>query len=178
MVKLSLTISFLLAFIYCNAQTRTGLNKDTSYFKRAPLYILQIPLSSDIEGSGILLNAADIDTVSVLHDSVTIATYGNKAANGIVIFKTRKNIKVLTINELLLKYKVTNTNLPVFIDSVIAYKPNTIYFDPRVIKYVGIEKESVTGLQYISIISNNPAHRLKPGDINIRGNFFDIKVDK
>lgn len=98
MIKLSLTISFLLAFVFCNAQTRRGLDKDTSYFKIALLYILQIPLTTDIEGTGILLNAADIDTVSIFHDSVTMATYGDKAATGVIISKPGKLLIYLRSN--------------------------------------------------------------------------------
>jgi hypothetical protein len=178
MVKLSLTISFLLGFSLCNAQIHSELNKDTSYFQRSPLYVLQLPLSDPFEGTGIFVKSADIDTVSVFKDSLTIATYGEKAANGVIIFKTRRFLKIITFEQLLTSYKITDSNLPVFIDSAIAYKPRKNYFDPKAVKSVSIEKDSVTGTNYISILSYEPIRRLKPGDISIRGNVYDIKVNR
>jgi len=177
MVKLSLTIFFLFGFAFSYGQARHELDKDTTHFKNAPLYILQLPLTNQIEASGILIKPEDIESINVFKDSASIKEYGQKAANGIIIFKTKKILKIKTLDELLADFKITNKNLPVFIDSAIANRPATYYFDPEVIQSVGIKKELNTGMEYISIISIYPTHHIKQDKTHIRRNVSRIKVN-
>ena len=178
MIKLSLTIFFLFGVVFCYSQKSNELNKDTSDFKKAPLYILQLPLSNPIEATGIFININDIDSVAVLNDSTTKVNYGVKANNGIIIFKTKKYIKVLTISEILSSYNIQNKNLRVFVDSVIIYKPETYYADPKLIKSANIQEELNSGTKYISVLSIYPIRRPKPGEIYIRGKVYDVKVNQ
>jgi hypothetical protein len=177
MIKLSLTIFFLLAFVVSYGQTHNELNKDTTHFKNAPLYILQPPLSNQMEATGIIIKPEDIESINVRKDSASVKEYGQKAKNGVIIFKTKKVLKTQTLEELLAKFKINDKNLPVFIDSAIINKPAMYYFDPEVIKSVSIQKEKTTGTKYISILSIYSVYRQKAGDIPIRGKVSDIKVN-
>ncbi|WP_295795103.1 hypothetical protein [Mucilaginibacter sp.] len=177
MIKLSLTIFFLFGLVVSYGQTHNELNKDTTHFKNAPLYILQPPLTNQIEASGIVIKPEDIESINVRKDIASVEEYGQKAKNGVIILKTKKVLKIKILSELLEGFRITNKNLPVFIDSTIANKPATYYFDPEVIKSAGIKKELSTGMEYISIISIYPTHHPKQDKAHIKGKVSDIKVN-
>jgi len=168
MIKLTLTISLVFGFIICCAQKHNTLNKDSSFFKHAPLYVLQLPLSNPIEASGVLVKPTDIDSINVYQDDSTKREYGEKAANGLIIIKAKKTIKILTMSQLLAVYNIKDNNLPVFIDSTIAYKPNDYVFDNKMIRSVKVQTDEDGGLKYISIITIFPIHRNKEDEIYIR----------
>ncbi|SHN30351.1 hypothetical protein [Mucilaginibacter sp. OK098] len=168
MIKLSLTIFFLLGFTLCYGQTYNELNKDTTHYKNAPLYILQLPLADPIEATGIIIRPVDIDSINVFKDSVHTKEYGKKAINGLILIKTKKSLKILTLSQLLMTYHITETDLPVFIDSAITYKPGKYYFEPQMVKSAIIAKEKETGMKYVSISTLFPVHRLKSDETYIK----------
>lgn len=168
MIKLSLTIFFSFGIVCSYGQTHNELNKDTSHFKNAPLYILQPPLTNQMEATGIIIKPEDIESINVFKDSASVKEYGQKAKNGVVFFKTKKVLKTQTLDELLAKFKINDKNLPVFIDSVITNNPAMYYFDPEVVKSVSIETEKKTGMRYVSISTLFPVLRLKSDEIYIK----------
>ncbi|MEO6979219.1 MAG: hypothetical protein ABI113_12600 [Mucilaginibacter sp.] len=168
MIKLSLTFSFLLAALLCSAQENHKLYKDTSHFKNSPLFVLELPLSNPVEATGIIAKPEDIESINVFKDSATLKEYGEKAANGLIIIKLKINPKLLTLKQLLVSNQIKDTNLPVYIDSAIAYKPTEYLFEPAMVKSAKIETEKETGMKYVSITTLFPVHRLKSDEIYVK----------
>lgn len=62
---------------------------------RNPLYVVDGVLTNDINN----LNSFDITSINVLKDAASLAIYGNRGANGVIIITTRKGSKgVVRIN--------------------------------------------------------------------------------
>ena len=53
---------------------------------REPLYVVDGVLTNNINN----INTADIDKISVLKDAASLAIYGNRGANGVIIVTTKK----------------------------------------------------------------------------------------
>ncbi|MCO5949935.1 hypothetical protein [Mucilaginibacter flavidus] len=168
MIKLSLTIFFLFGLVFCYGQANHQLDKDTTRFKNAPLYILQLPLADPLEASGIIIKPDNIESINVFKDGANTKEYGKKAINGLIIIKTKKTLKLLSINQLLTLNHIKNNGLPLFIDSAIANMPGTYYFEKEMVKSVKVETEKETGMKYINIATLFPVHRLKSDEIYIK----------
>jgi hypothetical protein len=168
MIKLSLTISFLFAFAFCYSQQTHSLDKDTTHFKHAPLFVLQLPLADQVEATSIIAKPEDIESINVYKDAGILKEYGERAANGLVIIKLNKNLKLLTINQLLASNQIVHTNLPVYVDSLITNKTGEYLFEPSMVKSVKIQIENGTGMKYVSIATLFPYHRLKSDEIYVK----------
>ena len=53
---------------------------------REPLYVVDGILTNNINN----INTADIETISILKDAASLAIYGNRGANGVIIVNTKK----------------------------------------------------------------------------------------
>jgi len=168
MIKLSLTITFLFAFVLCYGQNNHKLDKDTTHFKNAPLFVLQLPLSDPVEATGITAKPEDIESINVFKDRPSLNEYGERATNGLIVIKLNKKLKFLTLNELLVSNQITDTSLPVYIDSAIVDKRGKYLFEPQLVKSAKIETEQQTGMKYISITTLFPVHRLKSDETYIK----------
>ena len=56
---------------------------------REPLYVVDGILTNNINN----INTADIETISILKDAASLAIYGNRGANGVVIVTSKKGVK-------------------------------------------------------------------------------------
>ncbi|MDB5114665.1 MAG: hypothetical protein JWQ79_157 [Mucilaginibacter sp.] len=155
---------FLLRFIPCYAQQ---LNKDTSKYKNAPIYILRQPNQPDIQASNLDIDVKKIDSLNVLTKDAAIKLYGVEGKNRVMFLYVNPTVKLLSLNDILDKYgiAVKNRELPVYIDSVIALHPSKLYFESNAVKTVKIEKENLTDNKYISILFIHPHLKPKPGEV-------------
>jgi len=163
----------LLKITYCIAQQGV-LNKDTSKFEKRPLYVLNTEGAAGNMGmqiSDIIIDSQYIATVEGCMEGCNVAQYGAKAKNGTILIKLKPDVKLLTLNQLFNKFTIDKKDrkYAVFIDSTIAYHPANIVFQPETIKSVTIDKETNTGIKYISIITIYIANRPKNGQIMIGG---------
>ena len=53
---------------------------------REPLYVVDGILTNNINN----INTTDIETISILKDAASLAIYGNRGANGVIIVNTKK----------------------------------------------------------------------------------------
>jgi hypothetical protein len=175
-IKLSLTIALLLGVLISYGQTTFQLDKDTSKFKDLPLYIINVPQQSPVETFYINgFNPHSYESIKVDKNPDLVSVYGKKALNGIVTIGLKKGTKLLSFKQLLTANYISGNdrNLPVFIDSAIAYQPINTYFEPAMIKSVKIDTDLNTGTKYINIRSISALP--KKGEIYIRGNATGIK---
>ena len=95
---------------------------------REPLYVVDGILTNNINN----INSADIETISILKDAASLAIYGNRGANGVIIVDTKKgveeDIKVLYDNfigvrNISYRPNMANTN------SFITYSNEAILFN-------------------------------------------------
>jgi len=55
-----------------------------------PLFILNgIPLDNPLSGDLAAISARDIDYIQVLRDAASLAMYGSRGANGVIVIKTK-----------------------------------------------------------------------------------------
>jgi TonB-linked SusC/RagA family outer membrane protein len=95
---------------------------------REPLYVVDGILTNNINN----INTADIETISILKDAASLAIYGNRGANGVIIVSTKKGkeeeIKVsydnfIGIREISYRPLMANTN------SYVTYSNEAILFN-------------------------------------------------
>lgn len=83
-----------------------------------PLYVVDgIPYSGTIES----INAADIETVTVLKDASTAAMYGSRGANGVIMITTKKGKQGKTRLNVRALQGISNRGIPEY-DRVDAYR--------------------------------------------------------
>lgn len=167
-----------LSICYGQATTTYELDKDTSKYLNYPLCVFQISPLKTVRSSGLCcIIPMAIDSISVYKNPEVTKDYGPEAKNGVILVKLKPGIELITLNQLYDKFNVHEKNLPVFIDSAIVYKPDGLYLQADCIKYAKIEKEKNTGMKYISLLTGNPINRPKKGEINIRGNISNQKIN-
>jgi hypothetical protein len=154
------------------------LDKDTSKYQNAPLFVLRLSQLSSFPTSDIVINPADIDSVFVYKGASAEELYSGTAKNGVVEFVLKRGMKILNFNDLLTAYHISSaeSSLPVFVDSAIIEKPKTTFFEPATMKYVKIETEKSTGMKYIDIRTIFPISRPNKDEIYIRGKAADFKL--
>lgn len=177
MIKLSLTFAFLFAGLFCFGQTTYKLDKDTSGFKNRPLYVLKLPQQAPIPTAALIIDVNDIDSISVKKDSESLKLYGKKARSGSIEIHLRDRASIVGYQQLLTDFNIpyANRDLPVFIDSAIAYQPKNTYFEISAVKSVKIAEEKATGMKYIIIISLYPLNRQKKS-ADKKGKNTNIKI--
>ncbi|WP_295670784.1 hypothetical protein [uncultured Mucilaginibacter sp.] len=156
MIKISLTSFFLLLSITSFGQTEYELNKDTSWFKSCSIAIFKIRTQTlQTYFCNILINPNNINNIKVDKTPGDTLIYGNNAANGIATLSLNPETQLLNYDQLLKKFKIEKSerNLPVYIDSVITYKPQNSFFEASMIKSIQIQKEKNTNNKYLSILS-------------------------
>jgi hypothetical protein len=175
MVKLSLTFAFLFAMLICNGQIYQ-LKKDTSKYKNWPLYVLKRQLREPLQTSNLAVNALDIDSVNVIQNPISVQLYGEAGLNGVVEIVLKNNVRLVNYDQILSTFNIAYTyrNLPVFIDSAIAFHPKETYFELPYIKSAKIALETGTGMKYISIRTTSPIDR---NAVYLRGNDTGVKLD-
>ncbi|HEY5326626.1 MAG TPA: hypothetical protein VIJ27_06475 [Mucilaginibacter sp.] len=119
-----------------------------------------------------VIKPSDIDSINVFKDIQSENEYGKSGNNGVIVVVLKLGIKLINFDDLLKTYNINGSagNLPVFIDSVVAYQPKNTYFELTAIKYVKVDNEKGTGIKYISIRTIYPIHRRTEDEIYIRGN--------
>lgn len=177
MVKSSLTFVSIFWVLICFGQSN-GLDKDTSKYKNAPLFILRLSQLSSFPTSDVVVNPNDIDSITVYKGASAEEIHSGTAKKGIVEFILKRGTKILNFDDLLTAFNIASAenNLPVFVDSVIIEKPKAAFFEPATIKYVKIEIEQSTGIKYIDIRTIFPMHKPNKDEIYIRGKVADFKL--
>jgi len=84
---------------------------------------------------------------------------------------------LINYEQLLKKFNIPNSEskLPVYIDSAIAFQPQKTYFELSAIKTVTTDIEKNTGMIYISILTIFPVKQSKKDGGTIIGRVADIK---
>ena len=166
MIKLSLTVALVLTLSFCFGQYRHWLLKDTSEFKNYQYAVIK---TDDFTSRPTRNYVIDYGCM-ILNKRDTNYQYSRHVTDSINIIRLNHGIKLLTLNELLVKSHIRKKyyDLPVFIDSTIVYDRNTSYFQKSAVTSVKVKKEKKTGYKYISVFTihhtNNPI-----ADIYIRG---------
>ncbi|MES2486821.1 MAG: hypothetical protein V4581_12860 [Bacteroidota bacterium] len=159
-----------------NTFSQTGeLNKDTSTFTTAPLYVVKLASGKTSTTSTSLLAMIDqhhIDAMEIYTDRKNVEQYGDKAKNGVVIITLKKDALIITQTEIFDKYKISKANrkLPVYLDSNLTHNSADNFYSANKIKSVKIAKEKGTGMKYISIITDFVRIPPDPNTFRIRGN--------
>jgi len=171
MVKLLLTIILLFIVNLVFSQPPPTLAKGTSKYKNNPIAVITANKKYIGLFYNCVLNPNSIDSVKVQKSSdYYTKLYDKRANDGIIFIKMKHNTNFLTLKEIYSKFKISKKyhSLPVFIDSTITLYPEKAYFQENAVKTIKVQKESETGLMYISILSVNPTRHPKPGEIYIR----------
>ena len=144
---LLLNFYLLSATAICYSQATHTLDKDTAKYKNSPLYIIKVPQQPAQLSTNLVIVINDIDSVSVHKSEESVKLYGKAAINGSIEIRLKPGSALINFERLLTAFEipVSNINLPVFIDSAIAYQPKNTFFEPAAIKYVKIERETETG---------------------------------
>lgn len=171
---LLLSVIFLLS---TSLFAQTGkLNKDTSAYPKAPLYILKLADGRQAQTGGPVLSLIDhketIEKMEIVESSEATKLYNEDGKNGAIIITLKKDASLLTATELFENYKIKKRNrkLPLFIDSNLIKNAANNFYSTKKITRVTIAIESETGAKYISIITNNIKFKRDPNTIYIRGN--------
>ena len=110
---------------------------------REPLYVVDGVLTNNINN----INTADIDKISVLKDAASLAIYGNRGANGVIIVTTKKgkngkisfsfdsNVGIRNIN---FRPRMANTNSFITYDLLAMKWIRYGYIYPFIEAYAGI----------------------------------------
>ena len=162
---------FLCVTVICHGQTTYKLDKDTAKYKNSPLYVLKVPQQVPIPTANLVVNINDIDAINVIKNPESVKLYGHRAEFGVIEVSLKKHAALVNFDQLLTDYDIpySDSNLPVFIDSVMTTQAKDTYFELTALKSVRIAEEKGTGMRYISILSIYPVRRPKKGDITIKG---------
>ncbi|MES2809808.1 MAG: hypothetical protein V4619_14350 [Bacteroidota bacterium] len=154
-------------FSSANTFAQTGkLNKDTSAFTTAPLYVVKLANGKASTTSTSLLAMIDqrhIDAMEVYTDRKNVEQYGDKAKNGVVIITLKKDALIITQTEIFDKYKISKANrkLPVYLDSNLTHNSADNFYSAN---------KKGSGMKYISIITDFVRIPPDPNTFRIRGN--------
>jgi hypothetical protein len=134
------------------------LNQDTNRYKPKPKLILYRPFKGVLETTNLVIDMLDVDST----ESTEINSPGIPAPDSLSITITYcliNNAPLLNYNELMKTYSIPSEdqNLPVFIDSLLAYKPKQTYYELGDVLSVRVATENSTGMRYISVITLFPA---------------------
>ncbi|TSJ43437.1 hypothetical protein FO440_04395 [Mucilaginibacter corticis] len=136
------------------------LNKDTSDLAKKQLYFYKIDGSDRIYTAAASINLVDqgsISAMNFLKDKSATDQFGPKATNGVIIISLLQGTDILQADQLLDKYKIArkDRNLPLYIDSCLNRNSDKLFYPTKSIKSVTIAAEKETGMNYISILTNN-----------------------
>ena len=125
----------LFTSIHLTAQTRERyfINQDTS---QQPL-ILVDSLQTDI--NYLFLDANKVQAIDVFKDAAAIKQFGERGKNGVVVIKTKANVSLLRLPELLEKYNLPDSvkKLRVCINEILVKRPELLLIDETKIRGVG-----------------------------------------
>ncbi len=171
-------IAILATIMTCYGQVGHDLDKDTSKYKDLPLFIIKSNPNSELQISSMIgIDPNDINSINVFKNQDTIKIYGERAKNGVIYIGLKNAVQLLNIDQLYSKFNIHDKSIPLFIDSAIAYRPQNVYLEPKLIKYVTIQEEKNTGMKYVSIRTVYPIKRLEKGGIVLRGTTENIKIN-
>ena len=148
MIKISLTIAFILSVSFSSGQSRHILIKDTSGYNKYPFAIIKVDSQQSIKAYSYVIDYGYLTSTKT--DSSGL--YSQKGDN-IQIYCLRPTVKLLTTDQLLAKYhiKPKYRDLPIYIDSVIICHRETACFQLSAIVSVKVKTEKNTNSKYINI---------------------------
>jgi hypothetical protein len=178
MLKLSLTFAFLFGVFICYGQKPHKLSKDTSAFKFPMLYVLKLNNQAPMLSSNLLIDVMAIDSIAVIKEPRSVNLYGEKGKFGVMELHLRPGKPIVNYDQLLVDFNIpySSSNLPVFIDSAIAYHPKETWYGVAAIKWVRIDTELETGMKYISIRSTFSIRRPEKNEVKMKGKVSNVKV--
>ncbi|MFC3365007.1 hypothetical protein ACFOG5_17640 [Pedobacter fastidiosus] len=120
----------------------------------SPLYVV-----NDIEDFNLIgfsaIDPKDIESMNVFKYAEVKDKYGDKAKNGVIAIKLKKNVKLLTLDKLLGKLKKRDRNLPIYINSEKLINRDGIYLSQAKIESVKVAEKSSDKIKeerYINIL--------------------------
>ena len=125
-----------------------------------------------------MVNLNDIDSINVFKNAAAASKmYEESNPNGVVEVVLINKANLINYEQLLKKFNIPNSEskLPVYIDSAIAFQPQKTYFELSAIKTVTTDIEKNTGMIYISILTIFPVKQSKKDGGTIIGRVADIK---
>lgn len=179
MKKIITTSFFWLAMAGIGFAQQIKLNKDTSGFLNAPMYLVKVAgnaktfTMTPVLG---LVNQKDIASMEILKGKTADLLYGAKGKNGVVIITLTATTKIFTADELLDTYNIRNNDrvLPLYIDYNLSRNTKDLAFTLSNIKSVNVAVEEATDLKYISIITTDyPNSRIRDRQMHLRGSDTD-----
>jgi len=151
------------------------LLKDTNGFSsKSPFYLIKlndqtIPYSAWSTLS--LIGPEQIFDMNIYSGKKADSLYLGSGEKGLIIIRIKKDLPAYTRADFFKKYNIKKKydNLPVYIDSAIAYHTEKFIFSETVIKSVTIAKDKETGSKFINILTTFPYIKYNPNEMYIRG---------
>ncbi|TSJ43438.1 hypothetical protein FO440_04400 [Mucilaginibacter corticis] len=151
------------------------LLKDTNRFSsKSPFYLIKlndqtIPYSAWSTLS--LIGPEQIFDMNIYSGKKADSLYTGSGEKGLIIIRIKKDLPAYTRADFFKKYNIKKKydNLPVYIDSAIAYHTEKFIFSETAIKSVTIAKDKETGFKFINILTTFPYIKYNPNELYIRG---------
>jgi len=160
MLKLPLTFAFLFWVSLCLAQKTYRLNKDTSknknsfFWTKNYLYVICLPDHAQMPALSMIgINPNNISSINQYKDTAHTKRYGERAKNGIAFVVLKKQVKLLTFDQLLTGFHINDPykSLPLYVDSALFYDPAHLCLEVNQIRFMRIDIEEGTGMKYINL---------------------------
>jgi len=121
-----------------------------SVLANPPLYLINGKKTLNV----LTLNAiypGDIENLVVSKDKKQVEKYGYEAKNGVIEVTLKKNIKLLTVNEVLKKFKIKKQDysLPIYVNERVLENRHDFY----------LANNKIANVQVISYDSKQPVNR-------------------
>jgi TonB-dependent SusC/RagA subfamily outer membrane receptor len=125
MKKLIITLFTGLCLIGAVSAQRTAICSRMIDADKQPLVFID-SVESDL--NILWINPDDIKSIDILKDSTAVAKYGEKAKNGVIIIRTKRDIEMIKLSELITQYSMSikDKNLKVCKDKILVEDPDKI----------------------------------------------------
>jgi len=157
MKNLTLLFLLLISGFAFSQQNSTRIVSYATPIPNEPLYII----NGKIIGNSKVLNlvaAQDIENLEVLKNAASTAIYGIRGANGVILITLKKDVKLLSYEKLLKKFKVRKKDrqyVP-YIDNQPINNTNEFYASPNKIKAINLQyrNNGISKIPYLNIVTN------------------------